>query len=81
MSLTIEKMQIEAKINALEKENAMAEITGDMAIMNIRAEASTMLDIEEIDMDKVDAGVAMLHSAIERKRHNAAEIKRLRRML
>lgn len=74
-------MQIEAKINALEKENAMAEITGDMAIMNIRAEASTMLDIEEIDMDKVDAAVAMLHSAIERKQHNAVEIKRLRRML
>ncbi len=81
MSLTIEKMQIEAKITALERENNLASITADMAITNIRQETSPLLELEDINMDKIDAAVATLHATIERKKENDKEIERLKKML
>lgn len=81
MSLTIERIQIEAKIAALEKESAVAALTVDMAITNIRQEASPILEPEDIDLDKIDTAVAMLHGAIERMKDNSKEIERLKKML
>ncbi|WP_299457788.1 hypothetical protein [uncultured Rikenella sp.] len=81
MSLTIEKIQIEAKIAALEKENNMAIITADMAITNLRQEASPLLELEQIDLEKIDAAVAALHATVNRKKDNDKEIERLKKML
>lgn len=81
MSLAVERIQIEAKITALEKESALAAFTVDMAITNIRQETSPLLEPESIDLDKIDAAVAMLHGAIERKKENDKEIERLKKML
>lgn len=80
MSLKIEKLQIEAKIAALEKENNLATITADMAITNLRQEASPLLELEDIDLDKIDAAVATLHATAERKKENDKEIERLKKM-
>lgn len=80
MSLKIEKLQIEAKIAALEKENNLATITADMAITNLRQEASPLLELEDIDLDKIDAAVATLHTTAERKKENNKEIERLKKM-
>lgn len=81
MSLTVEKIQIEAKITALEKENNLAAFTADMAITNIRQEASPLLELEQIDLDKIDAAVAMLRGVIERMKENNKEIERLKKLL
>lgn len=81
MSLTIEKIQIEAKIDALQKKIAVSSLTADMAVVNIRQEISPLLELEQIDLDKVEAAVAVLRAAAEQTRQNEKEIERLKKML
>lgn len=81
MSLTAERLQIEAKIAELERKNAIAALTVDIAITQIRQEASPLLEPEAIELDKIDAAVAMLRDAIESRKQNAQDIIRLQKKL
>lgn len=81
MSLTTERIQIESKIDSYRKESLMAAASADMAITHIRQEASPLIGLEEIDLEKLDVAIALLHTAIKRKKESDRQIERLKKML
>lgn len=81
MSLTTEKLQIESKIEALNKERTVKELEADMHIQDIREEASPLLPVLEIGVAKLDIALNGLKNCINRIQEIGTEIKKLERLL
>lgn len=81
MSLEIERIRIESKINALRKERTAEELKSEMAIINIRQEADPLLDILEIGISKLEMAVYTLKEAITKIQDINGQIQKLERLL
>lgn len=81
MSLTNERIQIESKIAALKKERMAETLKVDMAIINIREEASPLLEPLEIGISKLEIATDELKKSVERIREIDTELKKLERLL
>lgn len=81
MSLTMEKLAIESKIAALEKDRAILDIKADMQISTIRQEASPLLDLSQIDIRRLTIAVDELRGYAEQAKEIEVDISRLQKML
>lgn len=81
MSLQTERVLLESKINALEKERRVLFLEVDMYVVNIRMETSPSLEVEDINVDKIKLAVSLLDKTIVRIREITAEILRLSKSL
>lgn len=81
MSLQTERILLESKINALEKERRVLFLEVDMYVVNIRMETSPSLEVNEIDIDKIKTTVSLMDRAIARIHEITADILRLSKSL
>lgn len=81
MSLQTERVLLESKINALEKERRVLFLEVDMYVVNIRMETSPSLEVDDINVDKIKLAVSLLDKTIARIREITAEILRLSKSL
>lgn len=81
MSLQTERVLLESKINALEKERRILFLEVDMYVVNIRMETSPSLEVEDINVDKIKLAVSLLDKTVVRIREITAEILRLSKSL
>lgn len=81
MSLEIERIRIESKINSLKKARTAEELKSEMAIINIRQEADPLLDVLEIGVSRLEIAINNLKEAIAKIQDIDGDIKKLERML
>lgn len=81
MSLTTEKLQIESKISELKRKRFVEEMNADMYIATIRAEASTLLRLDDLDVVKIRVAATELESTVDKIRELDVEVRKLERML
>ncbi len=81
MSLEIERIRIESKINSLKKARTAEELKSEMAIINIRQEADPLLDVLEIGVSRLEIAINNLKEAITKIQDIDGDIKKLERML
>lgn len=81
MSLTTEKLALQSKVTALGKERAILAIKADMQILNVRAEASPLLDLDQINTNRLTVAVEELCDYVRRTGEIDMEIRRLEKLM
>ncbi len=81
MSLQTEKILLESKINARQKQRTLKEIEADMHIVTIRQESSPLLDLSTIDILRLEVAIAALKECKKEVTAIDEEIARLKKAL
>lgn len=82
MSLTSQKLQIEAKINAVKKEKVSVDYTADMYLANLLSFLDTTVDeAGDLQADKIEHAAAGLVRNIRKYQELTKEEKRLTDLL